>query len=279
MSDPKRWLDDGDELSDDEQRALRAGMNLGVPSDAKDAMWRSLGRSLPLAAAGTALGTTATKAAAALSLAKMGLVGLALGTLTAVGIYRAERALSPAPTPAPPTVRHPAPVAPRVEPPAPRPDPEPKLDPAPELPSPAPAQERPAGTSRRGSDVMDPIAPERSVASFPVPAPTGATNVDAGASLESRRVAEARSTLRNGNSRAALATLIELRRDFPNGVLVQEREALIIEALLAAGDSAKARELATRFLARYPGSPHAAAARRALGPTAPPGRGLSRDPR
>jgi hypothetical protein len=50
----------------------------------------------------------------------------------------------------------------------------------------------------------------------------------------------------------------------PNSTLVQEREALAIEALGALGELATARERAARFLARYPASPHAEVVRRML---------------
>jgi outer membrane protein assembly factor BamD (BamD/ComL family) len=88
--------------------------------------------------------------------------------------------------------------------------------------------------------------------------------IDTGAALESRRVAEARAYLRSGDARGALSLLDALRRDFPRGVLAQERDALAIEAMLALGDRAKARAAATRFLAQYPASPHAATVKRAL---------------
>jgi len=58
--------------------------------------------------------------------------------------------------------------------------------------------------------------------------------------------------------------LEEARRDFPSGELSQEREALSIEALRELGQSAEARRRAQAFLARYPASPHAPIARRAL---------------
>ena len=137
----------------------------------------------------------------------------------------------------------------------------------PELPQPVMAPEH-SGSIRQlapgpaSAESPRPVASERSVASFAVPAPT--TEVNDGASLESRRVAEARSALRSGNARAALTTLTALGRDVPNGVLAQEREALIIEALLSLGERERARSLAKKFLSRYPNSPHASSARRAL---------------
>ncbi|HEX6272458.1 MAG TPA: hypothetical protein VFZ53_05445, partial [Polyangiaceae bacterium] len=84
------------------------------------------------------------------------------------------------------------------------------------------------------------------------------------ATLESRRVAEARALLRTGKPLAALAALSALGAEFPRGALVQEREALVVEALLASGRRDEARQRAREFLARYPTSPHAAAAKRAL---------------
>lgn len=62
----------------------------------------------------------------------------------------------------------------------------------------------------------------------------------------------------------ALSALDAIAREFPNGALAQEREALAIEALRVGGRSAEARLRATAFLARYPASPHAASVRHAL---------------
>ncbi|HEX5098623.1 MAG TPA: hypothetical protein VFV94_03955, partial [Polyangiaceae bacterium] len=110
-----------------------------------------------------------------------------------------------------------------------------------------------------------PAAP--SVATFPDD--TARNQHDA----ESRKVATARSLLRSGQPRAALLVLDEARRDFPNGELTQEREALAIEALRALGSTTEARRRAEAFLARYPASPHATLVRRAL--QAPPGKAFS----
>jgi hypothetical protein len=288
MKDPTRWLDDTGELTDKERRALAAGMNLAVPRGAKAALWGSLGRKLPLAAAGAALGATATKSAVALSLVKMGLAGVLLGTVTAASVVGVEHLLAPAPhAPAAPARR--APGAPSVAPTTRAPTP--ALHPTPDLPQPSTAPEPPGvenkptpsavveaprgaveapgsafGAPGAGAETAGVSAPDRSVASFPVPAPNppNAPSVDEGPALESRRMAEARSALRGGNARGALATLRALGRDFPHGVLVQERDALTIEALIALGDNAQAERLATEFLARYPGSPYAESARRAL---------------
>jgi hypothetical protein len=274
MNEPKRWLDDDGALDDDARRALRAGFAAPVPHGARNVVWRELRNKLPLGIASAALGVTAVKAAGAASLVKMGLTGIVLGSVVAVAAVGGERLLTPpTETKRPPSaVRRlpaptPAPVAPRAS-----NEPAPTLDPTPELPQPPPPRERPR-IPQGGPELPAPSveskapapAPPRSVASFPVPTPPAVTNIDAGAAtLESRRVADARTHLRTGSAAHALGILDGVRRDFPNGVLTQEREALTIEALLALGEYSHARLLATSFLARYPGSPHAEAARRAL---------------
>src|SRR5262249_28508961 len=74
---------------------------------------------------------------------------------------------------------------------------------------------------------------------------------------ETTLVSEARQVLRGGDPAGALRLLDECRRLFPNGVLVQERERLSIEALVAAGRPAEASARAAEFLRKYPDSPHA----------------------
>jgi hypothetical protein len=71
---------------------------------------------------------------------------------------------------------------------------------------------------------------------------------------ESARVREARDRLRSGDARGSLESLTSLARDIPGGTLIQEREALFIEALSATGRSAEARTHAEHFLQRYPAS-------------------------
>ncbi|HSD86067.1 MAG TPA: hypothetical protein VLB44_01085 [Kofleriaceae bacterium] len=60
--------------------------------------------------------------------------------------------------------------------------------------------------------------------------------------------------------RAAACALAEVAvhvRQYPNGVLVEEREAIRVEALDLAGDVAAAHRRARTFLERYPTSVHA----------------------
>jgi hypothetical protein len=63
---------------------------------------------------------------------------------------------------------------------------------------------------------------------------------------------------------AATSALDEHERQFPGGLLAEERDALRVRALLLGGEQQQAEEHARGFLARYPGSVHAAAVERAL---------------
>jgi len=275
MTEPTRWAENDADLTEEERRVLAAGLRPAeVPRNMQNAIWGALGRKLPLAAASSTVAATATKAAASLSLVKVGLTGVLLGSVATGAWVGGEHLLSSTAHSARPVPSAAAPrrALPRVEPPATSAAPIPALVPVPELPSPPVAHDRPSTTREPPSEAPrvdtrstpgPAVAPERSVASFPLPAPA-APSAAGTAILESRRVADARALLRKGDARGALATLDGVRRDFPNGVLAQERDALTIEALLALGDRQRARELATAFLARYPGSPHRATVERAL---------------
>lgn len=111
-----------------------------------------------------------------------------------------------------------------------------------------------------GSRAAYPDAPGESVARGTPPPLSSSDRLR----LESQRLAEARGLLRTGDPGAALTALNELTRDFPNGILAQERDALIVQALVAAGSPVDAGKRARAFLQRYPNSPHAADVRRAL---------------
>jgi outer membrane protein assembly factor BamD (BamD/ComL family) len=79
---------------------------------------------------------------------------------------------------------------------------------------------------------------------------------------EAHAVLAARAALRSGNPAAALRELSDARALFPRGALVQEREALTIEALARTGQSGAASARAQAFLSRFPRSPHADDVRR-----------------
>ena len=118
-----------------------------------------------------------------------------------------------------PAVRHDAPV--------------PALDPA---PAPLLEKPRPALHTR----------PKR--ASAPVPASPRVDPV-----LELALLTKARRVL-TVQPHTALEIAAEHERDYPQGLLTEEREVIAIEALVKLGRRAQAAQRAQRFLARFPGS-------------------------
>ena len=79
---------------------------------------------------------------------------------------------------------------------------------------------------------------------------------------ESEMILGARRVLRAGDPLRALTLLDAARARFPEGILVQEREALSIEALVRSGQRALATKRAEAFLRAYPKSPHGADVKR-----------------
>lgn len=80
---------------------------------------------------------------------------------------------------------------------------------------------------------------------------------------EAKLVAEARRTLASDPGRT-LGLTRDIAREFPEGQLVEEREALAIRALAALGRKDAAAKRAERFLTRHGHGPHADAVRRAV---------------
>jgi hypothetical protein len=260
--DSKQWTRN---LPAEVRDVLDAGASMSAPSGAKQAVWSALSAKLPLATAGAAAGGLSV-----LSIAKPLAVGLAIGAAVTVGAIEIRSKVAPAP---PASLSH---GATRVNP-TPAGSPPSELAPnaaaeqapqsaaAPAIkaaPTPSSVQGAPPTSALSAGALGDrpPISGTSSVAAFPdEAAPQEHRTV-----LESRRLNQARAALQAGDARGAVAQLDAIAVDFPSGVLVQERDALRIEALLGLGEHERARELARQFLARHPHSPHAAAVQRAL---------------
>jgi outer membrane protein assembly factor BamD (BamD/ComL family) len=71
----------------------------------------------------------------------------------------------------------------------------------------------------------------------------------------------AHAALNDGNAEEALAALDEHARNFPSGVLAEDRAAQRVLALCALGRADLAREEGERFTADYSRSPHVAVVR------------------
>jgi hypothetical protein len=68
----------------------------------------------------------------------------------------------------------------------------------------------------------------------------------------------AQRTLREGDPAGSLALLDWMKERYPSGALAEERTVARVLALCSAGKDAQARGVAGRFLAKHPGSVHAA---------------------
>lgn len=111
------------------------------------------------------------------------------------------------------------------------PIPEPRVEVAPSPPSPPPVVLRPMVRS-----VPVPVTPQSSL-----PSEQGFLDI-------------ARAAIVSGRSQAALDALDRHSRNFPNGELAEEREALAIQALAQLGDATATRTRAEAFRKSYPNS-------------------------
>jgi len=91
------------------------------------------------------------------------------------------------------------------------------------------------------------------------------TPAKAGAKAEFELIGDARAKMTSSPAEA-LALAAEHARQFPSGVLVQERELIAIESLERLGRTAEAKARAQRFATRFPGSAHLARLKRLLEP-------------
>ena len=281
MSAPKRWLEDGGGATRGERDLLRLGRAQDPPPDAKAAVWAALLTQLPpmppspggsgsapgggLGGAKAAAGAAGAKASGATVAAAVGgglLKSALLGAGSAIALIATYAAVAPSQPASPPPLagEAAAPQATSRFSPGQRATSTPPVDSAPRAP------ETPANTDSPGAA---PSAEVRAVAPTPgvvepwkgrgAASNAGPTANDRETRLleESRRLTEARDTLRRGDASGALARLEELQRAFPGGILGQEREALAIEALARSGHRDQAQARARAFLQAYPQSPHA----------------------
>lgn len=184
-------------------------------------------------AADGASGAAQTSAAAKATLLKISAAVVGLG-VAGGGLLLALRS---EPQPAPAVVSAPAKPVPVVAPP---------VAPAPESPAPAAPQAEPAHKRSPGAS-------------------RSADNLAAEVAILSRASGE----LRAGRPALALKALEEHQREFPGGVLAQERSAARIQALCALGRTKEAQSELARLSRTSPSSPHVARARKACGFDAP----------
>jgi hypothetical protein len=258
MKDPVRWLEDESDLSREERRVMGADQALRAPPGAKAAVRSALSVTLAVAGTAAASGSAASTAAAsgvtALSLIKVVGLGMALGASVSGAVYFGM------PRPSAPVAQvlpaaNPSAVTPNRATPVPR-DAMGRVEAEPEQHAPEAASVAAPAAGHPAARRVDPGALDTASRSLEPSSPEPRES-------EGQRVARARALLRSGDAPRALDVLRALERDEPAGLLVQEREAMLIESLAATGQREAARQRAAVFLERYPSSPHAAAVRRA----------------
>jgi len=134
----------------------------------------------------------------------------------------------------------------------------------PRSPNPSPSLPAPPGLA---PPAVAPLpVPSPAVESAPRPMALGASNgrslgdpsagkgKDQGLAAERNLIEIARTALARGRIDGALATLHRHSRRFAKGQLAEERDSLYVQALVAKGDFAQARERATRFRRQHPSS-------------------------
>ena len=243
MNDPRRWTDDGGEATARERELVRAGRDTGPSHEQRRMMWGAIAaQAIPSATGQGAAPPSGTAASTGLTVAK-GTVIVALIGAGIVASYRAMRGPTPpitqpsaaAPTPAP----HEQPQLPSVSP---------------------PPVDEPSAEAPRSAKIAHSTPRSNAAATKEVVENARASQLRE----ESEMILGARRVLRAGDPLRALTLLDAARARFPEGILVQEREALSIEALVRSGQRALATKRAEAFLRAFPKSPHGADVKRVV---------------
>jgi hypothetical protein len=114
-------------------------------------------------------------------------------------------------------------------------------------PEPAEAAKAPAAEPQKKADA------EEAEAAPPDPK---AQALAARTAAEQALLDEARTQLGANNGTGALSTLDRMKKRFPRGTLVEERELLRVEAYKAKGQTLAAKRAARKFAKSYPDNPH-----------------------
>lgn len=216
MRDPKRFLD-GDGTAF--ERALLGAVAAERPT-------RNLHRKMRLGIGLVGAGAVAKTASANWN--QLALAGaVVVGLVTGGAVVAKHQARQAAEVPAVQNVA-PDPVAPKAEP------VEPVPVTVPELPAEAP-KAAPAEPAQREIKSAQPVSDIRE---------------------EIRLLDQARGAVKSGKSAQALRMLAKYDQKFPRGQFRQEVKVLRMEALAQTGESERAAELAKKFLAEHPNSPH-----------------------
>jgi hypothetical protein len=252
-SDPTRLLDDPS-VGPGVRAALRSYSQVVPPHGAEAAV-----------KAQVASKVIAAKLAGLATKVVIGVLAISAG----VGVYRWNQ--SPSLETATTKVEVPPMVAPVDEP---SPPAAPEVSPPPEVAAVPPLMQKGASAParrRRVEPVAQPAvtAPEPAAAEVPdapPPAPPKPKpNSSASLAAEAALLEEAQRALDSKDAARARALIAQARREFGNGQLEQERDALEVEALWLQGDKVAARRAAETFLKAFAASPHSARMRSFIG--------------
>jgi hypothetical protein len=126
----------------------------------------------------------------------------------------------------------------------------------------APSSQRVTSDAPSGAPATVAEVPTVAFPATPVPAPSAlAPAANDSLSLEVALLDRARSALAAGDATRSLSVLDEYQRGTPSGILAPEAQVLRIQVLERLGQTRAASALARDFVARHPGSRHAAALR------------------
>ena len=231
MRDPERWLNGSSSVPDKVLQALRSAPG-GPQPEQLQLLAAQLGAQLdnPLAGAGK-LAASAARSSWGLKLVTWVGVGAFLGAggsaLVAASVSTSREQPAPA-------VAVAAPQAPKT-----------LLEPL-AVPSSEPVA---GGIGTTATSAL-------SRASF-APAPRAVSFPSAQAEVSELELLKQAQQLLGRDPRGALGLAERHAASFPDGSLSQEREVIVIEALLAEGRADAARARASAFTQRYPGSAHA----------------------
>jgi hypothetical protein len=243
MNDPRRWTDDGGEATALERELVRAGRDPGPSHEQRRMMWGAIAaQAIPSATGQGAAPASGTAASTGLTIVK----GTVIVALIGAGIVASYR-----------TMR--GPIPPITKPAASAPASAPARHEQAQLPSVSPAPgDDPSGEVLRSAKIAHSTPRPNAAATKEVVENARASQLRE----ESEMILGARRVLRAGDPLRALTLLDAARARFPEGILVQEREALSIEALVRSGQRALATKRAEAFLHAFPKSPHGADVKR-----------------
>ena len=278
MTDPKRWLDEPPFAGSLATQLILAGKRLDLPPEAVEQGWSKFSAGIASSAVVVAYASEATGAASSGTAGAGAAAGIGLSATVLVKCFVLGAALGVGATSVVPVARYVT-----------RPTPTSSATfsvPAPERARATHARDVATAQGKIDRGILAPAEPDAKVPAVsapPVPAGTAASAPELSGvaelsplpaalpssapqseplgsdtnrlKLEALELAKASNLLERGDTSGALGVLEASRARFANGSMVEERDALVIDALAKQGNLELARDAARRFVVRFPKSP------------------------